>query len=781
MMRSLVFTLVLLWLSPVMGEDYTAVIGGTDSDPMPIANGIGGGAMNLDAAVTARLADGCLLVKFVCMDPNAEKLSASMAAGADAPVWDDDCVELFIAPCAANPASYYHIGVNALGTVYDAFFSAGQADTSFDGGIKTDCVIAPDRWTAELTIPLARLNRTPVDHTWRVNFGREGKYSGAGFGTWAPVEAGFHESEHFGTWELPALADDPLVASRNEALRVTLIEPECRRLGIVPSPERSAIELWRAAAAEQKAQPERRAAANRALARELRGAWDDFGLYAMPAAEKLRADAVPEARRESMALSAARGEEETASFAIVAPEDREVTAEVSVSLDVPFRFHAAGYVPITDLTRGGTRIPGMYPDPLLPVTGPVTVPAGESRQFFITVRPDGETAPGEYEGKVTVKTADAEKSLPVTLRVYDVTLPLRGRLKTIVTVEPWRFSGFMPGSEIEAVVSDMCAESMRQRLTPDWRLPWEEIFSGGALNAERLDAEIARRLELGATTFRIENWFFVTDANSDTAGRQIALQEYLASRPEAAKLFYLYIFDEPASGQIEEIRRGITEIRSRIPAARIIGTTQWRQLTGCVDWWSPVSNHMNNPDWLAFMLRRKVMGDEAWFYTCNNTSMSCEADNWKIDAPGVTHRALGWQLWRFGCTGYLYWHINAVGSPENSVWQDPDPMKGSNGDGFMFYPPRPGDDPCRVYPALRLFLTREGLDDYELMALLEDRIQAIAASGDPDHLLTQELRTRACELLNVDDVVRRTDDYDYAPEVYENRHREVLEILEKLQ
>ena len=499
------------------------------------------------------------------------------------------------------------------------------------------------------------------------------------------------------------------------------------------------------------------------------------------AAAKLRADAVPEARRESMALSAARGEEESGSFAIGAPEDREVTAEVSVSLDVPFRFHAAGYVPITDLTRGGTRIPGMYPDPLLPVTGPVTVPAGESRQFFITVRPDGETAPGEYEGKVTVKTADAEKSLPVTLRVYDVTLPLRGRLKTIVTVEPWRFSGFMPGSEIEAVVSDMCAESMRQRLTPDWRLPWEEIFSGGALNAERLDAEIARRLELGATTFRIENWFFVTDANSDTAGRQIALQEYLASRPEAAKLFYLYIFDEPASGQIEEIRRGITEIRSRIPAARIIGTTQWRQLTGCVDWWIPVSNHMNNPDWLAFMLRRKVMGDEAWFYTCNNTSMSCEADNWKIDAPGVTHRALGWQLWRFGCTGYLYWHINAVGSPENSVWQDPDPMKGSNGDGFMFYPPRPGDDPCRVYPALRLFLTREGLDDYELMALLEDRIQAIAASGDPDHLLTQELRTRACELLNVDDVVRRTDDYDSDPEVYENRHREVLEILEKLQ
>jgi hypothetical protein len=63
------------------------------------------------------IADGDMLrIRFVCSEPRAGELSP-MVRVADGSVWDDDCVELFLAPNPADPAAFYHIGFNAMGTV----------------------------------------------------------------------------------------------------------------------------------------------------------------------------------------------------------------------------------------------------------------------------------------------------------------------------------------------------------------------------------------------------------------------------------------------------------------------------------------------------------------------------------------------------------------------------------------------------------------------------------------------------------------------------------------
>jgi hypothetical protein len=80
---------------------------------------------------------------------------------------------------------------------------------------------------------------------------------------------------------------------------------------------------------------------------------------------------------------------------------------------------------------------------------------------------------------------------------------------------------------------------------------------------------------------------------------------------------------------------------------------------------------------------------------------------------------------------------------------------------------------------VRLELTRDGFEDYELMALLRKELDAVAAS--PERLPGFEGRLPGWQaLLDTTHLVRRTDDFERDPEVYEKRHRQMLDALDEL-
>ncbi|MFO7945978.1 MAG: carbohydrate-binding family 9-like protein [Armatimonadota bacterium] len=116
----------------------------------------------------------------------------------DADVWADDAIELFIAP-GESRSGYYHIVVNALGTIYDSVGmdqpEAINADIAAEGNI------GDTEWTVELALPLEDFagDGVAAGDEWYLNICRAQQAADES-SSWSPVGSrGFHSPERFGT------------------------------------------------------------------------------------------------------------------------------------------------------------------------------------------------------------------------------------------------------------------------------------------------------------------------------------------------------------------------------------------------------------------------------------------------------------------------------------------------------------------------------------------------------------------------------------------------------
>lgn len=133
----------------------------------------------------------------------------------DAPLYDEDVVEVFLAP--GSPSEYFEVEVNPLGTTFDAHIvspEGGRATMRTDVGWESDGVAAVRKVVEAnglmsidtvVRIPFAALSRARprAGETWRGNFFRIDRHPrGHEFSAWQPtlrVPADFHVPEAFGT------------------------------------------------------------------------------------------------------------------------------------------------------------------------------------------------------------------------------------------------------------------------------------------------------------------------------------------------------------------------------------------------------------------------------------------------------------------------------------------------------------------------------------------------------------------------------------------------------
>jgi hypothetical protein len=130
----------------------------------------------------------------------------------DAPLWEEEVVEVFIAPGEADPTEYVEIEVNPLGTVFDARVAnpdgrreSMRVDPGFSppGLIASVTRHAPESWRAELAIPWRELGVDPLPRVWRANFFRIDRPKGGTdeFSCWSPTLSDppdFHKPACFG-------------------------------------------------------------------------------------------------------------------------------------------------------------------------------------------------------------------------------------------------------------------------------------------------------------------------------------------------------------------------------------------------------------------------------------------------------------------------------------------------------------------------------------------------------------------------------------------------------
>lgn len=810
----------------------------TQAPTLTLTHRLGGDISQTKTTVRLCFSDthDALFILFICEEPAPEKMKRQVRQH-DGEVWTDDCVEIFLAPDPKEPVSYYHIVVNSLGVLRDEFWQDGKDDTGWDSKAQIKTRLMSNLWVAEIAIPFASFDRNPIlSDTWKANFGRERwAVTPPEISSWQPCQFSFHEPERFGEVTLPGVSSLQGVRLRSakivrEEVRKTLLVLD-GLLMLLPKQPSSAMGkqtvvtlrewqqklndatenewMWQKVQDARRHLPQWEATVMRAkLVEQLRRS---YAVFAVSPMTKLRPEEVPTGKPVTQTqLFAAKGESESLQLVITALEQPLRGVKFSATpLVGPKGFlifpevRLVGYVPVQKPTPGGFGIVGRYPDPLLPLH-PFDVPQGESQAVWLTVFVPQDAVAGEYEGAVTVKPQNAdETTVRLRLRVFNVTLPTQSFLKTCVLIwdgHAQRVYGEAWTPERSRRFYEQC---LRYRFTPPPPLPWDKVFvrqPNGTWTAkwDEFDREVEGWMRKGATAFSIGGilrWGTKPPPEgeqSEAAAKLHLLGEHLRQKGWSQR-FYFYVFDEPSATEWDNIKRLCSFVRQHAPNLQVLLTAgygatgkfrthaptpegaAYRGLADAIKIWVP---HIDCFD-ETFLRQRKEAGDQVWMYVCISTVGKTYPDIWRIDWTGVSHRAIGWWLWRYGCDGFLYWCVNYwtddKGKPFD-LFANPTAYPGGNGDGFLFYPDPQKGDPI---PSVRAELMRDGIEDYDLLCLLRDSVARVKANKRAARRLAKVL-TQAEKLLRADGLIIAPNKFIDDPQVYERQHQQILEALEKL-
>ena len=142
-----------------------------------------------------------LYVAFICFESHMREIVADKTER-DSEVWQDDVVELFLSPGEASSEDYYHVLVNARGTVADERY---RDATAWDAkGLKSAVKRRDDRWVVELALPWSDVSggKEALPAKWRANFTRsrpQKGYTDSEDQAWSPTLVNTsHVPERFG-------------------------------------------------------------------------------------------------------------------------------------------------------------------------------------------------------------------------------------------------------------------------------------------------------------------------------------------------------------------------------------------------------------------------------------------------------------------------------------------------------------------------------------------------------------------------------------------------------
>jgi len=241
-------------------------------------------------------------------------------------------------------------------------------------------------------------------------------------------------------------------------------------------------------------------------------------------------------------------------------------------------------------------------------------------------------------------------------------------------------------------------------------------------------------------------------------------------------LAYVYVIDEPSAKFFPQVREAFQIVRTAAPRLKTLltfgygATRPWRPgrtdveaayaaLTDVVDIFVP---HIDCADWRVLERVRGRDNNEIWEYVCISAQHPYP-NIWAVDYPGVEHRVVYWQLYRYGFQGFLYWNMTYW---KKNPWTDPMTYPGGNGDGSLLYPGKNGP-----VDSIRLEITRDGIEDYDMLHLLER-----AAKQCRD----EQARRRASAMLDVTDIARTLTEYTTDSDKIERRRLEAGNLLDQL-
>lgn len=441
---------------------------------------------------------------------------------------------------------------------------------------------------------------------------------------------------------------------------------------------------------------------------------------------------------------------------------------------------------------------GLYPDPIIEKES-IDIDAGETQPVWITVTVPIDAGPGLYSGELTlsgtINGSDFSKKVPLQVRVYPVTID-----KTSLWVTNW-YSASPHNLELVFGEKDiprysekyweyirLLAQKMaeyRQNVAiisplqlSEYSLDERGNYVIDFSNFDRtvdifMDEGVLGRIEGGHIGGREGGWIsdFVVSVpiveNGAVTFKSMSIREedarkfYRAFIPSLTKhlaekgwdkIYMQHLMDEPIPENVDTYIEIANFIRQLGPELKIVEACHSKDVGNSVQIWVPQLDYMDID--YEFYKKRAAAGDEIWFYTCLNPKG--EYANRFVELPLIKTRILHWINFRYNIPGYLHWGLN--------FWNN-DPYRESTGIQLESGTILPGGDAWIVYPgdrklysSIRLEAMRDGIVDYELLKMLEERYPEEAA----------ELARQ---------VVYRFDYYDINVDAFREKRIKILTLL----
>ncbi len=431
----------------------------------------------------------------------------------------------------------------------------------------------------------------------------------------------------------------------------------------------------------------------------------------------------------------------------------------------------------------------LWPDPIVPLES-LALPAGARQSVWIRAYAPDDAGAGEYESIVTVAPKNAHPvEMPLRVRVYDFALPVHAHTRHVISCG---------GGGLDEVLLRYRASTGGGPCTGSVAEPRYILHADGsmAMDFAEYDAVMTQAFAMGLTAFglplscgdgggliaaRLHRTFFDEARNErvDVSLNPIDGPEAKARMLEWLRLFcghlktkgwfdrsFFYLWDEPAVEHGEQLVAIGRAVREAVPDLKIMCVSfeplaPWHEV---VDIYCPPVGWYAREHIEARLAELRALGKEMWWYNCGDPA---PLPTYSISQPGACARMSFLLMWQYGVTGNLYWAAEVNNTLRDTVPENPG--ADGRGDGQLVYRLHDGG----AVPSLRLELIRDGIEDYEYLAILKERIGAARERGE-------DVARYEALLTLPDTLAESMDTYAHNPAVFEGWRRSVAEAIEGL-
>ena len=412
-------------------------------------------------------------------------------------------------------------------------------------------------------------------------------------------------------------------------------------------------------------------------------------------------------------------------------------------------WRVVGYVP-TIKPYYPVKYVGRWPDPLMPARK-TDIDAGVVQPFWVTVYTPRGTAAGVYKGTILITANGGEtQEIPLQVQVYNFILPVEGSLKTAFDFYGHETFKRYPQKDNESketyqmrlnvLNNNYIIAMLKYRINPILNV--DPSSEGELSRVDRYRALGLNNFSIGKRGGTLGNNWPASDKEIDKLLPQYRGYGETLRLNKLLPYTYIYTWDEGKIGNPQ-----VAKICSLIHRAH-------RGLKNMVcyhGFWDPQKNpgwgkdidiwtfQIDNFDEKKMRALQKF-GIEIWMYISGPGGYG--SPNLAMDFDSIDYRIVPWLCWKYDIKGFLYWcvnwwpKVNPFENAQNSEWEQ-------NGNGLLFYPGETGP-----IASLRLEIFRDGMEDYEYIQLLIQRLKKLRKLGLVETY--QKLFDESIKILTVD-------------------------------